>query len=123
REERGDPHHHRAEGFIAQVEIVVRETAALVGEDPVIWIRGGVFRHGDAKGGSLLHALEDEVDAVGAFPCHASLPGQDMVFLAHAKSHQGVDRASRSRKARVFVWPMRCAIFSAGQPTATAASS
>src|SRR4051794_28545581 len=29
---------HRAEGFIAQVEIVVRETAALVGEDPVIWI-------------------------------------------------------------------------------------
>src|SRR3954451_12259679 len=68
REERGDPHHHRAEGFIAQVEIVVRETAALVGEDPVIWIRGGVFRHGDAKGGSLLHALEDEVDAVGAFP-------------------------------------------------------
>jgi len=30
REERGDPHHHRAEGFIAQVEIVVRETAALV---------------------------------------------------------------------------------------------
>src|ERR1700760_4493359 len=84
REERGDPHHHRAEGFIAQVEIVVRETAALVGEDPVIWILGGVFRHGDAKGGSLLHALEDEVDAVGALPCHAALPGHDMVFLAHA---------------------------------------
>src|SRR5947209_3085679 len=84
REERGDPHHHRAEGFIAQVEIVVRETAALVGENPVIWILGGVFRYGNAKGGSLLHALEDEVDAVGAFPCHASLPGQDMVFLAHA---------------------------------------
>src|ERR1700756_2563642 len=32
----------------------------------------------------LLHALEDEVDAVGVVPDHAALPGQDMVFLAHA---------------------------------------
>ena len=30
------------------------------------------------------HALEDEVDAVGVVPRHAPLPGQDMVFLAHA---------------------------------------
>ena len=82
-EERGHPHHHRAENRIADVEIVVREAAALVGQDAIIWILARVFRHGDAKGGSLLHALEDEVDAVGVGPCHAALPGQDMVFLAH----------------------------------------
>ena len=83
REERGHPHHHRAEDFIAKIEIVVREAAALAGEDPVMRILGGVFGDADAKARPLLHALEDEVDAVGAFPGHAALPGQDMVFLAH----------------------------------------
>jgi len=83
REERGHPHHHRAEDLIADVEIVVGEAAALVGKDPVIGILGGVFRHGDAKARSLLHALEDEVDAIGVVAGHAALPGQDMVFLAH----------------------------------------
>ena len=34
REERGHPHHHRAESFVANIEIVVREAAALGGEDP-----------------------------------------------------------------------------------------
>src|SRR6267378_1498188 len=38
RKERGDPHHHRAQGFVAEVEVVVREAAALAGEDAVIWI-------------------------------------------------------------------------------------
>ena len=84
RKERGDPHHHRAQGFVAEVEVVVREAAALAGEDAVIWILGGVFGDADAKARPLLHALEDEVDAVGVVPGHAVLPGQDMVFLAHA---------------------------------------
>jgi hypothetical protein len=82
-EERGHSEDDRAEGFIANVEVVMREAAALVREDAVIGILGGVFGHGDAKRGSLLHALEDEVDAVGVGPCHAALPGQDMIFLAH----------------------------------------
>ena len=30
-----------AEDFVAEVEVVVREAAALAGEDPVIWILGG----------------------------------------------------------------------------------
>src|SRR6202048_1627053 len=38
REERGHAHHHRAQGFVAEVEVVVCEAAALAGEDPVIWI-------------------------------------------------------------------------------------
>src|SRR5258705_1942439 len=84
REERGHPHHHRAQGFVAEVEVVVREAAALAGENPVIWILGGIFGGADAKARPLLHALEDEVHAVGVVPGHAALPGQDMVFLAHA---------------------------------------
>src|ERR1700730_13089784 len=83
REERGHPHHHWAQGFVAEVEVVVREAAALAGEDPVIWILGGGFGGADAKARPLLHALEDEVHAVGFGPGHAALPGQDMVFLAH----------------------------------------
>src|SRR6266446_6140440 len=50
------------------VEVVVREAAALAGEDAVIWILGGVFGDADAKARPLLHALEDEVDAVGVVP-------------------------------------------------------
>src|SRR6266436_2423252 len=46
-------------------------------------VLGGIFRYADSEGRSLLHALEDIVDAVGAFPCHASLPRHDMVLLAH----------------------------------------
>src|ERR1700741_4959011 len=84
REKRGHPHHHRAQGFVAKVEVVVGEAAALAGEDPVIRILGGIFGDADAKARPLLHALEDEVDAVGVVPSHAALPGQDMVFLAHA---------------------------------------
>src|SRR6516164_1150861 len=83
REEGGYPHHDRTEDLIADVEVVVREAAALVRQDPVIWIFGRVFRHGDAKGGALLHALEDEIDAVGAPLRHVALPGQDVIFLAH----------------------------------------
>src|SRR5712675_2208378 len=47
-------------------------------------IFGGVFGDADAKARPLLHALEDEIDAVGALPDHAALPRQDVVFLAHA---------------------------------------
>jgi len=47
-------------------------------------VLGGIFRHGDAKAGALLHALEDEIDAVGALLRQTALPGQDMVFLAHS---------------------------------------
>ena len=36
RQERGDPHHHRAEGLVADVEIVVGEAVALAGKDTII---------------------------------------------------------------------------------------
>ena len=46
--------HHRAEGFVADVEIVGGEAAALAGKDAIIGILGWVFRHGDTKRRSLL---------------------------------------------------------------------
>src|SRR4029077_14506311 len=55
REERGHPHYHRAQCFVANIEILVREAAALGGEDPVM--RGGIFRYADPEGRPLLYAL------------------------------------------------------------------
>src|SRR5260221_4730583 len=46
-------------------------------------VLGGIFRYAEPEGRPLLHALEDIVDAVGGFPCHAPLPRHDMVLLAH----------------------------------------
>src|SRR5271165_1114751 len=84
RQERGDPHDHRAEGFVADVEVVVGEATALTRQDAIIGVLGGVFWYGDAKGRPLLHALEDVIDTVVLRPRHAALPRLDMVFLAHA---------------------------------------
>ena len=53
RQGRGDPHHHRAEGFVADVEIVVGEAAALTRQDAIIDVLGGVLWHGDTKGRPL----------------------------------------------------------------------
>ena len=84
REERGDAYHHRPEHFIADVEVKMGEAAALMGEDAVARVDSGIFRHGNAEGCSLLHAFEDEVDAVGVVLRHAAQPRQDVVFLADA---------------------------------------
>src|ERR1700750_3355943 len=64
-EERGHTHHHGAKSFIADVEVVVGEAATLACKDAVVRVLGGIFRHADAKSWPLLHALEDEIDAVG----------------------------------------------------------
>ena len=71
-EERGHTHHHGAKSFIADVEIVVGEAAALADEDAVMRVLGGIFRHADAEGRPLLHALEDEIDAVGVLVHHSA---------------------------------------------------
>ena len=49
-EERGHTHHDRAEDFVVDVEIVVGEATPLVGEDAIVGVFGGIFRHGDAEG-------------------------------------------------------------------------
>src|SRR5215470_8839023 len=84
REERSHTHDDWAEHFVVDVEIVVGEPTPLVGEDAVVGILGGIFRHGDAEGWADLHALENEVHAVGVLLEHSAEPGQDIVFFAHA---------------------------------------
>ena len=84
REERSHTHHDWAEHFVVDVEIVVGEPTPLVGEDAVVGVLGGIFRHGDAEARADLHALENEVHAVGVLLEHSAEPGQDIVFFAHA---------------------------------------
>src|SRR5271166_2745159 len=57
-----------------EASIETPRSASLAGKDAIIGILGWVFRHGYAKGRPLLHALENEVDAIGIRPHHATLP-------------------------------------------------
>src|SRR5262252_4689510 len=67
--ERRHTHDHGTEHFIADVEIVVGEPALLAGQDAVVGIRSRELRLCDTIARPLLHALEDEVDAVSV-PSH-----------------------------------------------------
>jgi hypothetical protein len=55
------------------------DAAALVRDDAVVRVLGRVLRQADSEG-RLLHALEDEVDAVGIALCHAAQPRQLVIF-------------------------------------------
>jgi hypothetical protein len=69
---------------MADVEVVMGKAAALVSDNTIIGDRGGIFRHGDAEGGSDLQAFENEIDAIGIVAPHAALPAADKILLAHA---------------------------------------
>ena len=77
-------HDDRPEDLVADVEVVMREAAALMREDAVVGVLGGKLRQADAEGRPLLHALEDEVDAVGVVLLHATQRRQHVVLLAHS---------------------------------------
>jgi hypothetical protein len=62
----------------------VGEAATLASEDAVMRVLGGIFRQADTEARTLLHALEDEIDAVGVLVRHSAQPRQDIVFLADA---------------------------------------
>src|SRR6201993_218905 len=51
-------------------------------QDPV----GGVFcrilRHADPEARSLFHALENEIDSIGALLAHSAQPEQDLILFA-----------------------------------------
>ena len=69
--------------MIADVEVIIGEPAAVRAEDAVIGIGGGELGHDGAKGRALLHALEDEVDAVPLRPFQPAQPRQDVVFFPY----------------------------------------
>src|SRR5208282_684662 len=43
-EEGSHPHNHRSERLVADIEVVMREAAALMRDDAVVWVLGRVLR-------------------------------------------------------------------------------
>src|SRR6266566_3787157 len=72
------------QNFIPNVEVVMGETAALVREDAVVRIPGGILRNGDAERPALFHALEDEVNAVSVRLLDTAQRGQHVILFANS---------------------------------------
>lgn len=81
-QEGGHSHHDRSKHFIVNVEVVVREAAALRRQDAVVGVFGRILRHADPEGRPLFHALEKEIDAMGPLLAHPAQPGQDVIRFA-----------------------------------------
>ena len=76
--------HQGSQSWVADIEIVVGEAAAAFAQDLVIRISAGELRLSRAQGGSLLHALEDEVDPITLGSFHAAQQRLDKLFLFNA---------------------------------------
>jgi len=76
--------HQRSQGWVADIKVVVGKAAAAFAQDLVIRISGGELGLSRAQGGSLLHALEDEVDPVALGSFHAAQQRLDKLFLFNA---------------------------------------
>ena len=55
-----------------------------MGDDPVIGVLGGVFRHRNPEGGAYFQTFENKIHAVGIVAHHAALPAADKILLAYA---------------------------------------
>ena len=66
---------------VADIKVVVGKPAAAFAQDLVIRISGGELGLSRAQGGSLLHALEDEVDPIALGSFHAAQQRLDKLFL------------------------------------------
>src|SRR6516162_1530422 len=71
-----DEQDHWPKHLVADVEVVVREAAALMGKDAVMRVLARIFGQADAVGRPLLQALDDEVDATGITSRHSLQPRQ-----------------------------------------------
>ena len=81
RKEARHPDHNRPQYLIPEVEVVMREATLLVCHDPVIRIAGRELRHADAERPALLHAFEEEVDAISFCLLHAAQRRHHEIFL------------------------------------------
>ena len=73
-----------SQDWIADIKVVVGKAAAAFAQDLVIRISRGELGLSRAQGGSLLHALEDEVDPIALGLFHAAQPRLDKLFLFNA---------------------------------------
>ena len=76
--------HQGSQSRVADIKVVVGKPAAAFAQDLVIRISGGELGLSRAQGGSLLHALEDEVDPIALGSFHAAQPRLDKLFLFNA---------------------------------------
>src|SRR5713226_3433524 len=84
RKERRHANHYRSEDLIADIKVVVRETAALTRQNAMVGILRGKLGNANAERAPLLHAFEDEVDAIGVVLHYAAQMGEHVILLAHA---------------------------------------
>ncbi len=87
RKEAGHAHDHGPQNLVPDVEVVVRESALPMCQDAIVGILGRKPWNTDAEGPSLLHAFEDEVDAIDVPLLHAAQCGQNAVLFASALFH------------------------------------
>ena len=80
-QERSHSQHQGSQSWVADIKVVVGEAAAAFAQDLVIRISGGELGLSRAQGGSLLHALEDEVDPIALGSFHAAQQRLDKLFL------------------------------------------
>lgn len=73
--------HQGSQSRVADIKVVVGEAAAAFAQDLVIRISGGELGLSRAQGGSLLHALEDEIDSIALGSFHAAQQRLDKLFL------------------------------------------
>lgn len=82
--ERRDANHDGSQDLIADIEIVVRVAATLMRQDAMVGIFRGQLGDADAERGPLLHALENEIHAVGLVLHYPAQIGQHVVLFTHA---------------------------------------
>lgn len=70
-----------SQSWVADIKVVVGKAAAAFAQDLVIRISAGELGLSRAQRGSLLHALEDEVDPIAPGSFHAAQPRLDKLFL------------------------------------------
>src|ERR1019366_5762509 len=108
--ERGHAYHHRPQRFVADVEVIVRETAALAGQDAVVGIVGGKAGNRGAESLALLHAFQNEVHTMLPGPFHAAQGGTNIILLAHLRLSPldgGVVARKRLHPSLILVGPAR----------------
>ena len=82
--EAGHTDDDRPQDLVTDVEVVVGKAAALVRQDAVVGVLSGILGYADAECAPLFHALEDEVDAVGATLLHAAQCRQNVILFAES---------------------------------------
>lgn len=82
--EGGHPHHYSSEPLVSDIEVIVGKASSVFAQDPVTGVSRGKFRLTGAKGGTVFHALKDEVEAVAVVSLHTAQERSDKLFLTNS---------------------------------------